>query len=78
MVPLQNRRMNAVVLELLNESPHRGRLKEIASIVAKRPMFTPGLLKLARWIAKVFPTFHFAANIPSALSNMPTPLCRWR
>ncbi|MHB1080570.1 MAG: replication restart helicase PriA [Prosthecobacter sp.] len=54
MVPLQNRRMNAVVLELLKESPHRGRLKEIASIVAKRPMFTPGLLKLARWIAEYY------------------------
>jgi primosomal protein N' (replication factor Y) len=54
MVPLQNRRVNAVVLELPDESPHRGRLKEIASIVAKRPMFTPGLLKLARWIAEYY------------------------
>jgi primosomal protein N' (replication factor Y) len=54
MVPLQNRRMNAVVLALLDESPHRGRLKEISSIVAKRPMFTPALLKLARWIADYY------------------------
>jgi primosomal protein N' (replication factor Y) len=54
MVPLQNRRMNAVVLELLDKSPHRGRLKEIASIIAQRPMFTPGLLKLARWIAEYY------------------------
>ena len=54
LVPLQNRRMNAVVLELPDESAHRGRLKEIASIVAQRPMFTPGLLKLARWIAEYY------------------------
>jgi primosomal protein N' (replication factor Y) len=54
MVPLQNRRMNAVVLELLDKSPHGGRLKEIASIIARRPMFTPGLLKLARWIAEYY------------------------
>ncbi|MCB1275436.1 primosomal protein N' [Prosthecobacter sp.] len=53
-VPLQNRHMHAVVLELLNDSPHRGRLKEIISIVAKRPMFTPGLIKLARWIAEYY------------------------
>lgn len=54
MVPLQNRRMNAVVLELLDESPHRGKLKEIASIIGQRPMFTPGLVKLARWIAEYY------------------------
>lgn len=54
MVPLQNRRVNAVVLELPTESPHRGRLKEIASLVGARPMFTPGLLKLARWIAEYY------------------------
>ncbi|WP_395738277.1 primosomal protein N' [Prosthecobacter sp.] len=54
MVPLQNRRMNAVVLELLDKSPHRGRLKEVASVVAKRPMFTPALLRLARWIAEYY------------------------
>ncbi|WP_395751599.1 primosomal protein N' [Prosthecobacter sp.] len=54
MVPLQNRRMNAVVLALLDESPHRGRLKEVATVVAKRPMFTPALLRLARWIAEYY------------------------
>ncbi|MBB5032812.1 replication restart helicase PriA [Prosthecobacter vanneervenii] len=54
MVPLQNRQMVAVVLELLNESSHRGRLKEISSIVARRPMFTPALLRLARWIADYY------------------------
>ena len=53
-VPLQNRRMNAVVLELPQESAHRGRLKEIASIIGQRPMFTPALLKLARWIADYY------------------------
>lgn len=54
MVPLQNRRVNAVVLELPQESAHRGRLKEIASIIGQRPMFTPALLKLARWIADYY------------------------
>ncbi len=54
MVPLQNRRVNAVVLALLDESPHRGKLKEIASLIGKRPMFTPGLIKLARWIAEYY------------------------
>ena len=53
-VPLQNRQMVAVVLELPTESSHRGRLKEISSIVARRPMFTPALLKLARWIADYY------------------------
>lgn len=54
LVPLQNRRANAVVLELPDKSPHRGRLKEIASIVGTRPMFTPGLLKLTRWISEYY------------------------
>lgn len=54
MVPLQNRRVNAVVLELPQESAHRGRLKEIASLIGQRPMFTPALLKLARWIAEYY------------------------
>jgi len=53
-VPLQNRQMVAVVLELLTESAHRGRLKEISAIVARRPMFTPALLRLARWIADYY------------------------
>jgi primosomal protein N' (replication factor Y) len=51
-VPLQNQRVPAVVIELLESSPHRHRLKEIAGIVGSRPMFTPGLLRLADWVAE--------------------------
>ncbi len=51
MVPLQHQRVPAVVIELLAQSPHGARLKEVASLVGSRPMFTPGLLKLAHWIA---------------------------
>ena len=54
MVPLQNQRVPAVVIELLATSEHRGRLKEIASIVGSRPMFTPGLLKLAEWVSDYY------------------------
>jgi ornithine carbamoyltransferase len=36
MVPLQNQRVPAVVIELLEASSHRGRLKEIVSIVGSR------------------------------------------
>jgi len=53
-VPLQNQRVAAVVIELLETSPHRGRLKEIGSIVGSRPMFTPGLLRLAQWVAEYY------------------------
>ncbi|TDU63074.1 replication restart DNA helicase PriA [Prosthecobacter fusiformis] len=54
MVPLQNQRVAAVVIELLESSSYNARLKEIASLVGTRPMFTPGLLKLAHWISDYY------------------------
>ena len=74
MVPLQNRRVNAVVLALLDESPHRGKLKEIASIIGQRPMFTPGLVKLARWIAEYYvvsPHQVLRTMLPQAVRDKP-------
>jgi primosomal protein N' (replication factor Y) len=74
MVPLQNRRVNAVVLELPGESAHRGRLKEIASIIGQRPMFTPALLKLARWIAEYYlvsPHTVLRTMLPQAVREKP-------
>jgi primosomal protein N' (replication factor Y) len=53
-VPLQSQRVPAVVLELLDDSPHRRKLKPVASIVGSRPMFTSGLMRLARWIADYY------------------------
>ena len=50
-VPMQHQRVTAVVIELPEASEHTGRLKEIAGLVTSRPMFTPGLLRLAHWIA---------------------------
>jgi primosomal protein N' (replication factor Y) len=63
-VPLQNQRVPAVVIELLASSEHRGRLKEIASIVGSRPMFTPGLLKLAEWVSE-----YYIVPVPSRASR---------
>lgn len=51
MVPLQHQRVAAVVIELLDSTRFNARLKEIASLVGSRPMFTTGLLKLAHWIS---------------------------
>jgi primosomal protein N' (replication factor Y) len=73
-VPLQNRRTNAVVLELPRESPHRGKLKEIASLIGSRPMFTPGLLKLARWIGEYYlvqPHQVLRTMLPQAVREKP-------
>lgn len=53
-VPLQNRRETAVVLQILSDSPYAARLKPISSIVGSRPMFTPGLLKLAQWASQYY------------------------
>lgn len=73
-VPLQNRRVNAVVLELPHESPHRGRLKEVASLIGTRPMFTPALLKLARWMADYYlvsPHQVLRTMLPQAVREKP-------
>ena len=57
MVPLQRQRIPAVVLALLDHSPHEGRLKEILDIKGRgEPVFTPGLIKLANWVADYYVT----------------------
>ncbi|MBL9132852.1 MAG: primosomal protein N' [Verrucomicrobiaceae bacterium] len=53
-VPLQRQQVPAVVIEMLATSPHKGKLKEVAGLVGSKPMFTPGLLRLARWIADYY------------------------
>ncbi len=56
-VPLQNRRIPAVVLALLDHSPHEGKLKEILELKGRgEPVFTSGLLKLAHWVADYYVT----------------------
>ncbi len=73
-VPLQNRRANAVVLELPRESAHRGKLKEVTSIIGQRPMFTPALLKLARWMAEYYlvsPHQVLRTMLPQAVREKP-------
>lgn len=73
-VPLQNRRVNAVVLELPQESAHRGRLKEVAALIGQRPMFTPALLKLARWMADYYlvaPHQVLRTMLPQAVREKP-------
>lgn len=55
MVPLQRQRIAAVVLELLDHSSHGFRLKEISDLKGRGdPVFTPALLKLARWAADYY------------------------
>lgn len=53
-VPLQGRRATAVVLQILSDSPHRGRLKPVQDAVGSKPMFPANLLKLARWISDYY------------------------
>jgi primosomal protein N' (replication factor Y) len=53
-VPLQRQRVPAVVIEMLHTSSYQGRLKELAAVVGSRPMFTPGLLRLAHWVAEYY------------------------
>ena len=54
-VPLQRQRVAAVVLELLDHNAHGYRLKEIADLKGRGdPVFTPALLKLARWAAEYY------------------------
>ncbi|MBK8094139.1 MAG: primosomal protein N' [Verrucomicrobiaceae bacterium] len=73
-VPLQGQRVAAVVIAVLADSPHRGKLKEIASLIGTRPMFTPGLLKLARWIADYYVVPHhqvLRTMLPQAVRAKP-------
>lgn len=53
-VPLQRQKVPAVVIELLRTSSYQGRLKELSAVVGSRPMFTPGLLKLAHWVGEYY------------------------
>ncbi len=53
-VPLQGRRAIAVVVQLLEESPHAGRLRPIADTIGTKAMFPPNLLKLARWLSAYY------------------------
>ncbi|SKB00152.1 replication restart DNA helicase PriA [Prosthecobacter debontii] len=53
-VPLQQQRVTAVVLEILDSPEGNTRLKEILSVVGSRPMFTSGLLRLANWISEYY------------------------
>ncbi len=73
-VPLQSQRVAAVVIEMLRESPHRGKLKEIAAIVGSRPMFTPSLLKMAHWMAEYYmvsPHLVLRTMLPQAVRSKP-------
>ena len=73
-VPLQGQRVPAVVIAQLTDSPFRGKLKEIASVVGTRPMFTPGLLRLARWIADYYivpPHQVLRTMLPQAVRTKP-------
>ena len=73
-VPLQSQRVPAVVIEILGDSRHRGKLKEIASLVGTRPMFTEGLLRMARWIADYYLVSHhqvLRTMLPQAVRSRP-------
>jgi primosomal protein N' (replication factor Y) (superfamily II helicase) len=53
-VPMQEQRVPAVVIAHIESSPHASKLKPIHSIIGSRPMFTPGLLRLADWLADYY------------------------
>jgi len=55
-VPLQKQRVPAVVMAILDSSPHASRLRPIHSLIGARPMFTPALVKLAHWISDYYAT----------------------
>ncbi len=56
LVPVQRRQAQAVVLHLLDHSPHQGRLKELLKVVGSRPVFSASMLRLANWIADYYVT----------------------
>ncbi len=73
-VPLQHQRVNAVVIALLESSPHGSRLREVVHLIGSRPMFTPGLLRLADWISEyyVVPLHHVLRTmLPQAVRDKP-------
>ncbi len=74
LVPLQKRQTHAVVLHLLENTPHRGRLKEVLKVVGSRPMFSPAMLKLAQWIGDYYATPArqvLRAMLPEPVRNRP-------
>jgi primosomal protein N' (replication factor Y) (superfamily II helicase) len=54
LVPLQKQHVQAVVIAMLESSPHGNRLRELLKLIGSRPMFTPGMLKLASWISEYY------------------------
>jgi primosomal protein N' (replication factor Y) (superfamily II helicase) len=54
MVPLQNQRVAAVVIDLPEETAGKFRLKPIQQVVGRDASFTPVLLKLAKWVAEYY------------------------
>lgn len=53
-VPLQNQRVPAVVIDLPALAEGGFRLKPIHHVVGRDPSFTPVLLKLAKWVAEYY------------------------
>ena len=41
-------------MEVRGDSPHRGKLKDAISLVGSKPMFTHGLLALAKWMTEYY------------------------
>ena len=54
MVPLQNQRVAAVVIDLPPQAEGKFRLKAIQQVVGRDASFTPVLLKLAKWVADYY------------------------
>ncbi len=74
LVPVQRRQVQAVVLHLLDHSPHQDRLKELLKVVGSRPVFSASMLKLAHWIADYYVTpvrQVLRAMLPEPVRNRP-------
>ncbi len=52
-VPVRTRLVTATVLEVLESSDARG-VRDIAAVIGGRPLLTPALLDLARWMADYY------------------------
>ncbi|MCB1227540.1 MAG: DEAD/DEAH box helicase family protein, partial [Verrucomicrobiales bacterium] len=64
MVPLQKQEVPAVVLQVMETSPH-AKLREVLRLVGSRPMFSEAMLKLANWISE-----YYVAPLPTVLRTM--------
>ena len=53
-VPLQGRRAIGVVVQLLQDSPHRHRLRPVADTIGTKAMFPENILKLASWLSAYY------------------------